>query len=504
MCLLIQLFPSVQNCLCRKLIDPVSPRCRKYTRISKGSESEPAVSMLVNGHSHVQAGASCFLSSLSVDCTSFNPTFVSFRRLRRRLAGTRGHRPEHRVVLPRRAPFADKQRRGAPGLAHKTTAFQGLDGSQGASGARGLLGSSVLSTDAQPPLDLENTVETLSDSILKAVNAGCTRLRCLVALPGINEKLETTVPYSETLLFALTYAFAQKLTATNFYSIGDELNEVRLVFSSAGKANAAKSLFDELGDVTPCGEASAKFSCFGEESANATWDASELLSKKSATWRGFIIIVEPRNLRGDSAIPRLENLIQQQMQALDVVSSHGPGRDFQVIWILLNPYLEDQADNVTLSIREIDRRRQFLYSFQIGFFMEPIVEILRPDLIAVEHGVLIRSFGENWNVFACSPTRLHPASWQRAMQERSKIVYTKVGTLDQTQYENRQPGDDEVMCIIRKLRNLNQAGQSRESGSERELLVGVLLAVIFVTMLIIGENKDRAMSLLQSLGRGSF
>ncbi|KAF6004221.1 hypothetical protein F1559_003956 [Cyanidiococcus yangmingshanensis] len=350
---------------------------------------------------------------------------------------------------------------------------------------------------ARPPVDLAETLEQMNSSIKLAINKGLRRLRCVAALPGINQQLESTVPYSEALLLSLSYGLARKLAARDDFAWEDPSVEVRLIFSSAGKANLARRYFDELESGEESFEDYPKIQCFGQESPDAVWSVEELAMNPGSNWIRIIVLVEPRNLRGDSALLRIEEMVRFQEDMLDQFRARCATSAADIVWVLLNPYLEDQADNVAISIREIDRRRKFLYSFRISFFLEPVVQILRPDLVAIEHGVLMCCEDGDWKVFACQPTRLHPATWHRAMQERSNIAYSLAGIVDRHSQEDRPPGETEVMSLIRKAQNATQRTKVYTSDSEEYIYVGALLAVLFLGLLLVVENKQGILDLIR-------
>jgi hypothetical protein len=356
---------------------------------------------------------------------------------------------------------------------------------------------SVETGSEQPPKRLDETLEKLCSSISTAISEGHERLRCVVGLPGVNQQLESTVPYSETLLQNISYGVANRLALNEELGLEDGSVEVRLVFSSTGRAHLAQRYFQDSKNGGTGSENPTEILCFGQESPHAIWSANELESKRGKRWIGLMIFIEPRNLRGDSALLCIEEMVEQQTKVL--AHLHGKGLDptSKVIWLLLNPYLEDQADNVAISIREIDRRRRFFYSFHICFFLEPVIQILRPDLIAVEHGVLIRSYNEDWKIFACQATRLQPATWHRAIEERAKISYSLAGTIDFDSHENRPPDGDEIMKMIRKERHKNQETEAHMLDSGGHVYVGILAALLLLAFLIIGEHKTGIQGLFQ-------
>ncbi|KAA8495203.1 Pyridoxal kinase [Porphyridium purpureum] len=219
---------------------------------------------------------------------------------------------------------------------------------------------------AAVPTDVAQLTREMEDALRQAIEDGTKRMSASWLIPGLNYAIENTVAYNEKLLFDFARA-AVCCASTHF-------KEILVMYSSTGTA-AAASAYHFAGQAMPEHASLCGMTMRELEMAGVAGDSSTLHC-----------VVAPKNLRGDSVIRTLQDMIQRRPDAT---------------WLLLNPQLEDQADTPAIGIREIEARREFLATFRTVYYFRPLFRIKRPTLVAVETGVLYGKYKDEWRLFQC-------------------------------------------------------------------------------------------------------
>eukprot|EP00181_Compsopogon_caeruleus_P002089 CAMPEP_0184686626 /NCGR_PEP_ID=MMETSP0312-20130426/23317_1 /TAXON_ID=31354 /ORGANISM="Compsopogon coeruleus, Strain SAG 36.94" /LENGTH=388 /DNA_ID=CAMNT_0027141927 /DNA_START=935 /DNA_END=2101 /DNA_ORIENTATION=+ len=236
----------------------------------------------------------------------------------------------------------------------------------------------------QLPSSMDDLVKAAGRSLVteldqRPVEAGPSRWSISILIPGLNPQLENTAPFNEQLQFSIAAGIANVLTNET------ENLSVVLLFASAGTAASARkylSIKSSAGNGGPGKFLISSLDSRGFERVLVETSAStDGLEKRAETSheRQVFIAVGPKNNRGDSVTLILEQIVAI-LQRQDSFSA----------LVLLNPELEGRDDVLALNIREIQRRRAFVSSFQAAFYFRPLFVIQRPSLVAKERGLIFR------------------------------------------------------------------------------------------------------------------
>lgn len=229
-------------------------------------------------------------------------------------------------------------------------------------------------------------------ALLRALEAGESRLRADVLLPGTNPNIESAIPVESTQLQVVAHTIARALANSG--------HRVMCLFDSAGTAASATSWRDKAQDATAAGRPAGMVSptvslgAIADKSVSredvvgvdGAGDGSTL--KRDYTPcvdpsdpADVYIAVEPRNSRGDAVVLAL-------MQAVAKV----PGAK----WVLLNPRLDDGTLQPTFGLRATDRHAAFVATFTQAYLARGMYIVKRPTMIAREKGHVRAMYGQGW------------------------------------------------------------------------------------------------------------
>ena len=288
------------------------------------------------------------------------------------------------------------------------------------------------------PTDPGQVVQGAARALVAGAMACERRLQCQVLLPGVHGLVEDTVPFSEQLLIRLGLRLGVEIMADEAWARQSLYPLVRLVFLSEGTAAVARAIWQQQWTrwSEPLGEQAesrlSSRSLATRVSSPVDWGDERA---PSGAVRRIVVFMAPQNRRGLPVVTDIEKAMRNT-QADDATV---PADAW--VWVLLNPLLVDQEDNVALSIREIDRRRAFVRSFIQAYTFRPLYRVQRPSMRAVGHGLLWHTYAQPWRVFGCAPWMLPKSSAESAALPNPPGGYRLLGEYPEAGRHNVPPDD---------------------------------------------------------------
>lgn len=232
------------------------------------------------------------------------------------------------------------------------------------------------------PNDVPSLVTLAADAYAAAGRPARARLTALI--PGLNPALEETFPYSDRLLCDVALALA-RATANR--------RRVRLLFKSAGTAAAASQYYAKGSQEGPLGE---DISLASFNKRDSSRDGTPLVSSGELG-----IFVNPKNSIGDPVILDVQHVV-------DTAPADAS-------WILFNH--DFTADRNALGLAEQTRRTAFVESFCEVFYFRSVFVFVRPQLIPLEKGVLLRAYPDPYTVYRL----MQPSAEYKVVQTFNKL-----------------------------------------------------------------------------------